>query len=856
MTALPRQFEVRLQFLSDWHVGTGEGRLAGVDAVVRRDVDGMPFVPAKTLVGVWRDACETVADTLDRAGPARPWARWVDWLFGSQPARRKDATTTAGEAPRPAVLSLGPARMPESLLAGLRGRPALRAAAVTLRPGVSIDEKTGTAREDFLRLEERASRGSVLETTVLVETGGASLPAAAELLLRAGARMIDAVGGKRNRGAGRVAVLLPAMPAVDPLAGAGADVPLDPRLTTLMGDTALLADPGDPPATPTAVASHPAGSLAGTDRTTLRVVLRVVTPVVVADGVLGNIITTRGEIPGTMLLGTVLAHLDRVGGVGLADVRVGDAVPAVPREGAPGGVEPARPAPLVWQRSGKGEGPVVYNTTIEGPRERGQAKPVPGRVTRVAGTSWRQVRTEVAVSTHAVIDDEARRPTTTGGGVFTYLGIPPGTVLASDVTVPADAQLTFTPGEVLRFGRSRKDDFGRVEVVSVSPVDPAPWPPSAGEGPRELRVWCVSDVLLRDERLAPDPSPHRLATVLGDIIGDTGRVTLRAVTIGAAPAGTAAASAGDLRPTVVETARREGFVRNWGQPRVSQIGLRAGSTVTLAVVDGVIDPAKVAQVQRDGIGERTAEGFGRILLDPPELAVARPDVHRDTDGDADDDREGTDNRDGSYDDEAPLASAPALTDASGLPDGAPHPLEVAAWRQAVRRNAAIAALEPEKVLPGIGTPSRAQLGALRGQLERLALPGGEDPVRQWFAATDAVEQRRTQWGPALEEAQQLLLGDEQRVWRVLDLDGPRPGLVLAAGREPLVRESLRREALTVLVGEVLRQVRATPRTGPGAGPDLSPDHALEPGSGYATEPGLGEGSAAAGAAGEQQEEAR
>ena len=30
-----------------------------------RDADGLPFVPAKTLRGIWRDACERVAYGLD-----------------------------------------------------------------------------------------------------------------------------------------------------------------------------------------------------------------------------------------------------------------------------------------------------------------------------------------------------------------------------------------------------------------------------------------------------------------------------------------------------------------------------------------------------------------------------------------------------------------------------------------------------------------------------------------------------------------------------------------------------------------------------------------------------------------------
>ena len=56
VSGLQGEFPVRVLMLSDWIVGTGEGRVGEVDATVRRDADGLPFVPAKTLTGIWRDA--------------------------------------------------------------------------------------------------------------------------------------------------------------------------------------------------------------------------------------------------------------------------------------------------------------------------------------------------------------------------------------------------------------------------------------------------------------------------------------------------------------------------------------------------------------------------------------------------------------------------------------------------------------------------------------------------------------------------------------------------------------------------------------------------------------------------------
>jgi CRISPR-associated protein Csx10 len=98
VTGLPPAFPVRVQMLSNWIVGTGEGRVGDVDATVRRDGDGLPFVPAKFLAGAWRDGCEQVAGWLGGAGTAdadNPWLAWVDWVFGSQPDRDGDRTARA-----------------------------------------------------------------------------------------------------------------------------------------------------------------------------------------------------------------------------------------------------------------------------------------------------------------------------------------------------------------------------------------------------------------------------------------------------------------------------------------------------------------------------------------------------------------------------------------------------------------------------------------------------------------------------------------------------------------------------------------------------------------------------------------
>ena len=58
-------FKIRLEMKSDWQIGTGAGIPGGIDELVSKDVDGFPQIPAKSLVGIWRDALERLCDGLD-----------------------------------------------------------------------------------------------------------------------------------------------------------------------------------------------------------------------------------------------------------------------------------------------------------------------------------------------------------------------------------------------------------------------------------------------------------------------------------------------------------------------------------------------------------------------------------------------------------------------------------------------------------------------------------------------------------------------------------------------------------------------------------------------------------------------
>ena len=782
MSGLQGAFPVRVLMLSDWTVGTGEGRVGEVDATVRRDADGLPFVPAKTLTGIWRDACEQVAGWLGgAAGAENPWLAWVDWVFGSQPDRAGDRTARAHRAPQPAALALSPARPPAAVREACRRRPALQAAAVLLRPGVAIDDETGIARDDMLRMEERARPGLLEAAAEVSLPGGGELPPAAELLLRAGAAAVDGLGGKRNRGAGRCWILLPGMPGLP--AGAAAPVPAaarptDERLAELAADRSLLADPATPPsaARPAAMLADPASRTEPNspgvhpgDPVLRRVTLEVLTPLVAQRHVLGNVVISADRVPGSVLLPEILARLDRP--AGHRELVVGDARPAVP-DGD--GAIPALPAPMTWHRPKDRHDHDVVNVAWHHPGPAKRRQPMrSGHVAPAGPQAWHLLAPVMTVSTHAVIDDDEGRPTADRGGVFTYLGLAAGTRLVTDIVLPAGTGLALAAGDELRLGRSRKDDFGRVRVLEVREL-PAPAAPDVAAG-ELVPVWCVSDVLLRGAAGAPDPSPRALAAELTRRLG--------------VPVEVARPAPGGLAAHAYRTVRRDSFHARWGRPRPSLAGLAAGSVVTvLAGAD--LTGAALAAVQRDGLGERTAEGFGQVRFGAAELAAAEPRVTLFSGARS-----------------AGQPGGAGAADPAGLPP-APDALERAAVLAEVSRQvAARAGAGIDTLVPGVSqVSSRAQWGSLRQQTARLATPGGRDAVAEWFQHSRDVRRRRAIWGLVTLEALEQLLTSDTAIWAVLGLDGA--GLdqfVLASDRAADVRAALRLDAVTILVSEVTRE---------------------------------------------------
>lgn len=765
VTPIEGRFAIRLEMLSDWHVGSGAGRPGEVDRLVRRDDDSLPFVPAKSLVGILRDGCEVVAAGLDAPGGPGRWQEWTRWLFGSQPAQ--------GDPPpgRPAALSVRAARYPADLRSALTARLGVREAVTFVKPGVAIDPRTGRAREDFLRFEEMARTGSVLEAQAQLRSHGLDerAKAAATALLVLAATMADRVGGKRRRGCGLCRIEVIGGP------------PTEAAAAVIHG---MLDDPPAPP--PPAPATPPPARSAdhpGPDFTTegpwqsVRLHLRLTAPMVVHHRTVGNLVKCLPHVPGTYLLA---ATLDRLRG--LADVDLAARTGALVVTNATMSVDGKRGEPLplaVAVKKGSdatGQQLTYYNLFVEQapgdtPVEVQRDRPFVAVPLDGLRALPPEERAHFVETTHNVVQDDKQRPTAEVGGVFTYEAIPAGTELTAEVRVSATlAQLLSSHdrwwsalGGEWRLGRANKDDYG---LAVVTPGEPTPHPStSAVATSNTLDVWLLSDTVLLDDRLRPTVDTSRLGPELERLLGGAIRLRPR-----------------DMR---LRASRSESWQTRWGLPRASIVGLAAGTCATFDIAEGTLDPEVLTALEASGIGERRPEGFGQVRFNHPllraELASLRPARRR--------------------------SSAPPSLDA--VPQGSPsYPfarlLEKEAWRRELTRmatNLAATASGRSQAL-GLGTdprrPTSSQLGALRSVIGSLGEEGGRQKVLAWLGHLKATPSRAAAWQPseAIGKITELVEKDEV-VWDLLPLRFD--ALSITADGADQLRRELWPEAVRALV---------------------------------------------------------
>ena len=188
---------VTIVFTSDWGVSTGVGQAGRTHSTIERGSDGQPVVRGTVITGVLREQAMLAARALD--GPQKEeeegkWTNFALWLFGQDP------NSKPGSPPHPRHVLFSDATPATSI-------------PVHDTVSLSIDPQTGTARDQFLRFTERAAPGVLTGTFTLIDEAEdehslQQTIEAAHFLLGVAGLMVRGIGSGRSGGDGECTVLV------------------------------------------------------------------------------------------------------------------------------------------------------------------------------------------------------------------------------------------------------------------------------------------------------------------------------------------------------------------------------------------------------------------------------------------------------------------------------------------------------------------------------------------------------------------------------------------------------------------------------------------------------------------------
>lgn len=186
---------VTIVFTSDWGVSTGVGQAGRTHSTIERS-NGKPVVRGTVITGVLREQAMVAAEAFDRAmgSSGEHWKEFALWLFGQDPDGKR------GSPPHPRHVLFTDATPASSI-------------DVHDTVSLSIDPQTGTARDQFLRFTERAAAGVLTGTFTLIDEAGAETSdqetiKAAHFLLGVAGLMVRGIGSGRSGGDGECTVLV------------------------------------------------------------------------------------------------------------------------------------------------------------------------------------------------------------------------------------------------------------------------------------------------------------------------------------------------------------------------------------------------------------------------------------------------------------------------------------------------------------------------------------------------------------------------------------------------------------------------------------------------------------------------
>ena len=577
-------YHINIRLLSETTFGRGDGLAGEVDQEIVHDTSGFPYLRGRTLKGMLSEECDGIVAMLPQK---QRWGTALRRLFGSAGSTTStQARWHYGDATLPLALRRAVAQQ----FKATDSRARLTATDVldsltTIRQQTAIHATSGTPDEGSLRAARVIIRTMTFTSSLTTD----STELDDLVLLAAGCRALRHIGSGRTRGRGHVRCTLADSQGID-------------------------------------ITSAQLAALEGVETVkTIVLQLTAVQPLLLTS-LQGdpNSSVSFPYIPGSVLRGALIGRYS-------ADKQTLDLEDeTVNRLFFNGQTRYLHAYPLV---GGQRAVPMprslaVEKTSTEPSQIYDRSVATPSDVTLRSISGFLQVdggrlvchTVDMAVNIHNQRDRPRGRGVEGQGAVFRYEAIAPMQTFVAAIICDHDADATelqkLLP-ERLWLGGSRSAGYGETTIDHVTVVDDwREWdagafahtsklPASAGK--QRLTITLTSDLFVRDAHGAASATPP-LAQIAAALC-------VQSVAL-------------DATRSTVATVNHGGFNRTWGLPTPQFAALAAGSVLVFNL-DQAPTAAALTDLEQRGLGNRRAEGFGRVICNMlpahAEYAVGKPD---------------------------------------------------------------------------------------------------------------------------------------------------------------------------------------------------------------------------------------
>lgn len=196
------RYQLEIELLSVASPGSGEDWAGMIDSDIVFDEFGLPYIPARRIKGIVREMANDVAAAFQKCLPQQKTFddKTVSELFGEQ-GRREAAAIAFHDAHLEDYEALKIwMQWARAHVPNLAAAENVIAVFTQVRPQTAIDENKGVAKEHSLRLTRVLRKGC--KFVAAVDFGHSNDELKNLLALAVG--VTRALGGKRNRGLGKI----------------------------------------------------------------------------------------------------------------------------------------------------------------------------------------------------------------------------------------------------------------------------------------------------------------------------------------------------------------------------------------------------------------------------------------------------------------------------------------------------------------------------------------------------------------------------------------------------------------------------------------------------------------------------